>query len=67
MLDKKVSIFVPINDMLTYASFINIPNVQVLFFDEANAYDLLLEIIGLCFKKIWTLLKKWFRNGIKIN
>ena len=51
MLDKKVSIFVPIDDMLTYASFINIPNAQVLFFDEANAYDVVAGNHWLVFQK----------------
>lgn len=39
MLGKKVTLFLPVDDMLTSASFINIPNVQVLFFDQANAFD----------------------------
>lgn len=38
-LDKMV-LFVPINDTLTYTSFANIPTVKILFFDQANAYDL---------------------------
>lgn len=40
LLGKKLNIILPVNDILTYASFINIPNVNVLFFDEVNAYDL---------------------------
>lgn len=40
LLGKKLNIILPVNDILTYSSFINIPNVNVLFFDEVNAYDL---------------------------
>ncbi len=39
LLDKKLTLFLSMNDVLNYSSFINIPNVQVLFFDEANAFD----------------------------
>jgi len=38
--DKKVVLFVPFNDELTYASFRNLPNVNVLLFDEPNMYHL---------------------------
>jgi large subunit ribosomal protein L4 len=38
---EKVAVFVSIDDVLAYSSFINIPNVQVLLFDEVNAYDLI--------------------------
>lgn len=41
LLQEKVTLFLPMDDVLTYASFINIPSVQVLFFDEANAFDLI--------------------------
>jgi large subunit ribosomal protein L4 len=38
--DQKVVMFLPINDFLSQASCMNIPNVNVLFFDQANAFDL---------------------------
>ena len=38
--NKKVTLFLPVDDMIAYASFVNLPNVQILFFDQANAYDL---------------------------
>lgn len=38
--DKKVAVFLPTDDILTYASFVNIPTVKILFFDQANAFDL---------------------------
>ncbi len=37
---KKLVVFLPTADHLTYAAFANIPNVKILFFDQANAYDL---------------------------
>ena len=51
MVDKKVTLFLPVDDMLTYASFINIPNVQALFFDQANAYDVAAGNHWLVFQK----------------
>jgi large subunit ribosomal protein L4 len=38
---KKVILFVPMDDFLTYASFANLSQVKVLFFDQANAFDLI--------------------------
>ena len=38
--EKKITLFLPTDDQLTYASFVNLPNVQVLCFDQPNAYDL---------------------------
>lgn len=40
VLNGTVAVFVPMNDTFTYASFANIPNVRVLFYDEPNAFDL---------------------------
>jgi len=36
----KVNLFLPYGDAMSYASFANIPNVRISFFDNANAYDL---------------------------
>ncbi len=38
--DKKVVFFVSTYDFLTQASFANIPNVSLVFFDQPNAYSL---------------------------
>jgi len=38
--EKKVTLFLTMDDMLGYASFANIPNVRILFFDQVNAFDL---------------------------
>ncbi len=37
---KKVVMFVPTEDIITYASFRNLPYVQLMFFDQADAYNL---------------------------
>jgi large subunit ribosomal protein L4 len=40
-LDKqKINLFLSGSDSLTYASFVNLPNVRILFFDQPNAFDL---------------------------
>ena len=36
----QVNLFIPAHDLLTAASFANIPSVRVLFFDAVNSYDL---------------------------
>jgi large subunit ribosomal protein L4 len=38
--DQKVILFLPWSDTLTHASFNNIPQVNVLFSDQINAYDI---------------------------
>jgi large subunit ribosomal protein L4 len=38
--DKKINLFVSHEDMLTHASFSNLPNVRMLLFDQANIYEL---------------------------
>lgn len=47
----KLTVFVQMDDMMTYASFVNIPNVRVLFYDQANAYDLVHSDRWVVFKK----------------
>lgn len=38
--DKKVVLFVSADDVATYTSFANVPNVRMLIFDQPNAFDL---------------------------
>jgi len=38
--DKKIILFLPVNDARTYASFSNLKNVRIVFFDQPNAFDL---------------------------
>lgn len=59
--NKKISLLLAPNDALSYSSFANLPNVQVLLFDQPNAYDL-----ANC--EYWVLLKKdqdLFKEAVK--
>ncbi len=38
--NKKVILFLPFDDSVSHASFRNIPNVNILFFDQPNVFDL---------------------------
>lgn len=49
--NTKVTLFLSPYDMLTFTSFSNIPNVRVVFFDQANAFDL-------AHSDYWVFLKK---------
>lgn len=49
--DKKVIVLLTADDILHYSSFVNIPTVRVMLFDEINAYDLALA-------NKWIFLKK---------
>ncbi len=40
LVSKPINLFLPTDDHLTYASFANIPNVRIFFFDQSNAFDL---------------------------
>lgn len=61
---SKVTIFVPMSDVLTYASFANIPNVRILFFDQANAFDLVNSTHWVVFKKDLDLFKRVIEKWI---
>jgi len=39
--NAKLLLFVSIDDFVTYASFSNIPQVKVMFFDQINAFDVM--------------------------
>jgi large subunit ribosomal protein L4 len=49
--EDKVTVFLPVNDIMTYASFVNIPNVRILFYDQPNAFDLAKGDRWVVFKK----------------
>lgn len=51
LVNSKVTIFLPANDILTYTSFMNIPNVRVLFYDQPNTFDLVQAERWVVFKK----------------
>lgn len=40
IVNKRVNVLLPQYDLITAASFANIPSVRILFFDSINAYDL---------------------------
>lgn len=49
--NTKVTLLLSPNDLITFASFANLPNVQVILFDQVNAYDL-------ANSQAWLVLKK---------
>ena len=49
--DKKLTLLLLPSDALYYSSFSNMPNVQVLLFDQPNAYDLVNCEYWILFKK----------------
>jgi large subunit ribosomal protein L4 len=49
--NKKVTLFVSVDNYLAQASFANLPNVQMLFFDQPNAY-------ALAYGDYWAILKQ---------
>lgn len=53
LMGKKITVLLTPNDIISFASFVNIPNVQVLLFDQSNAYDL-------ANSEVWLILKKDF-------
>ena len=48
---KKILFFLPMQDVTTYASLRNIPNVRLAFFDQPNAFDLARSDYWVFFKK----------------
>jgi len=49
--NKSLTLFLSMNDILSYASFSNIPTVRIVFFDQANAFDLARSSSWVCLKK----------------
>ncbi|MGB8367261.1 MAG: 50S ribosomal protein L4 [Candidatus Babeliales bacterium] len=58
LINKKITLFVPLHDKLTYASFSNIPQVRILYFDQLNAFDLTDSRYLLVLKKDFEEFKK---------
>lgn len=48
---RKITIFVPFEDMTTYASFANIPTVRLLFYDQPDIFSLIQSDFWVLFKK----------------
>ena len=49
--NRKIVLFIPFSDMVNFATFRNLPNINILTFDQPNAFDL---SNGDC----WVFLKK---------
>jgi large subunit ribosomal protein L4 len=56
--DKKVILFLSFHDTFNFASFRNIENVRILFFDQPNAFDLSNSDYWIFLKKDLDLLKE---------
>jgi large subunit ribosomal protein L4 len=56
--DKKIILFVATGDMLTYSSFVNIPSVAIMQFDQPNACDLMKGAHWVVLKKDQDLFKE---------
>jgi large subunit ribosomal protein L4 len=56
--DKKIVLFLPFDDENTSASFRNMPNVTIMYFDEPNAYHLSDSDVWLFLKKDLESLKQ---------
>lgn len=55
--NSKITMFLSIHDALSYASFVNIPNVRILYFDQLNAVDLAKSTHWVFFKKDFDMFK----------
>lgn len=51
LVDQKIVLFLPFSDVVNAASFRNLPNVNIVYFDQPNAFDL-------CDGHYWLFLKK---------
>ena len=60
----KMVLFIAPNDLVTYASFNNLPYVTVLFFDQANAFDVALGSNWVFLKKDEQLFKEMVTRWI---
>lgn len=63
LVNKRTTLLIPFDDRLTGASFINIPNVRVLAFDQMNAYDLAnsdnIIVLKKDFDHLRTMVSRW--------
>ncbi len=61
--DKTVTIWLPTYDAMSYASFVNIPNVRLMYFDQPNAFDLVTSDYWVVFNRdletFKTMVEKW--------
>lgn len=64
LLQDKVVLFLTPNDVISHASFANIPNVRILYFDQPNAFDLSNGTQWLVLKKDFEHFKKMVSQWI---
>lgn len=61
--DKKITLLISTYDAVSYASFANISNVRMVYFDQPNAFDLVTCDYWLVFNKdldsLKTMVEKW--------
>ncbi len=62
--DKKLTMFVPMDDVILNASCMNIPNIRLIQFDQANVYDLADSHYWVFFKKDHDLFKEMVERWI---
>ncbi|HEX2977787.1 MAG TPA: 50S ribosomal protein L4 [Candidatus Babeliales bacterium] len=58
LIGKRIILFLSTEDMVHYASFVNIPDVNVVLFDDANAYSIVRGDQWVVLKKDLDLFKK---------
>jgi large subunit ribosomal protein L4 len=63
--EKKLLIFLPFEDLVNYASLRNLPNVQLTFFDQPNAFDLAKSDYWVFFKKDFDRFKEMILQWTK--
>ena len=62
--NKKINVFVSMDDFVTQASFANIPTVKLMLFDQANAFDLANAEYWVFFKKDFGVFKEMVSKWI---
>jgi len=62
--DKRVNVLLPQHDLITAASFANIPFVRIVLFDSMNAYDLADSSAWVVFEKDSALFKEMVAQWI---
>ena len=62
--NKKITLFLPFGDSLNYASFANMANVRIMFFDQPTSFNLATSEMLVCLKKDVDSFKKMVAQWI---
>ena len=62
--NKKITLFLPFEDKLSQASFANIPTVNIVLLDQANAYNVAQSAYWVVLKKDFDAFKKMVKQWI---